>query len=165
MYRFLRSNGDLLYVGKATSLKKRVTSHFVGRAGTPQAPEMLTQVSEIQVAVAASALEAALLENETIKALRPLYNVQLTGSDPRFGTARVISTPVLKPRTNDLRWAHCPREYSLRTLAALIALVGGASSSASLRSSAVGVSALWTPDPGRIRRWVGASLRRDTARS
>jgi len=32
VYRFLRSNGDVLYVGKATSLKKRVTSHFSARA-------------------------------------------------------------------------------------------------------------------------------------
>jgi len=145
VYRFLRSNGDVLYVGKASSLKKRVTSHFVGRAGTQQSPEMLTQVSDIQVAVAASALEAALLENETIKTLRPLYNVQLTANDPRvwyctrdFEAGR---------DTADERYAvgPLPSEYSLRPLAALTALAAGAPSTASLRSSAVGVSALWTP--------------------
>jgi DNA polymerase-3 subunit epsilon len=48
VYRFLRSNGDLLYVGKAASLKKRVSSHFVGRASKQLAPEMLTQVNEIE---------------------------------------------------------------------------------------------------------------------
>lgn len=73
VYRLLRRNGDLLYVGKATSLKKRVTSHFIARSGKLLAPEMLTQVSDIAVTETASALEAALLENETIKALNPPY--------------------------------------------------------------------------------------------
>lgn len=84
VYRFLRSNGDLLYVGKAQSLKKRVASHFTAGTGTTErALEMLTQVSEIRTTVTASALEAALLENEEIKALAPPYNVQLIESDPR----------------------------------------------------------------------------------
>jgi DNA polymerase III subunit epsilon len=145
VYRFVRSNGDVLYVGKATSLKKRVTSHFVGRGGTQQSPEMLTQVSDIQVTVVASALEAALLENETIKTLKPLYNVQLTANDPRVWYS-----------TRDFELGHegpdsshtvgpLPSEYSLRPLGALGALAGGAPSTPSLRSGAVGVSALWTP--------------------
>src|SRR5207247_2843335 len=76
VYRFLRSNGDVLYVGKAGSLRKRTASHFVGRGGNVLAPEMLTQVSDIAVTVAPSALEAALLENEPIKLLQPPYTVR-----------------------------------------------------------------------------------------
>jgi DNA polymerase III epsilon subunit-like protein len=146
VYQFLRSNGDVLYVGKATSLKKRVTSHFVGRGGTQQSPEMLTQVSDIRATVAASALEAALLENETIKTQRPLYNVQLTAPDPRvWYCTRDFDSG--QP-TADERYAvgPLPSEYSLRPLAALMALTAGAPSTASWRSSAVGVSALWTPE-------------------
>jgi len=146
VYRFLRSNGDVLYVGKATSLKKRVTSHFTGRGGTQQSPEMLTQVSEIQVTVVASALEAALLESETIKTLRPLYNVQLTANDPRvwYSTREFDSAQ----ETPDERFAvgPLPSEYSLRPLGALTALAAGTPSTPMLRSSAVGVSAMWTPD-------------------
>lgn len=146
VYRFLRSNGDLLYVGKAMSLKKRVASHFVGRAGTPQAPEMLTQVSDITVTVVESALEAALLENDTIKTLRPPYNVQLTAKDIPVW----YDTPAFDGALTARDELHClgplPSELSLRPLAALVALVAGAPATKPLRAQAVGVSALFTPD-------------------
>lgn len=146
VYRFLRSNGDVLYVGKAASLKKRTASHFVGRAGTPQAPEMLTQVNDIAVAVVESVLEAALLENETIKALRPPYNVRLTPRDvpvwydtPTFDGA--LQAPDALHRVGPLS-----SELSLGPLAALVALFGGAAATEALRAQAVGVSALFLPD-------------------
>jgi len=145
VYRFLRRNGDVLYVGKAASLKKRTTSHFIGRSGKLLAPEMLTQVSDIAVTVTASALEAALLENETIKALKPPYNVQLTAGDPRvwysaptFDAAAPVASPdAVGP---------LPSEYSLRPLGALAALLAGQPPVLAVRAHAVGVSALWTPD-------------------
>ena len=73
VYRFLRSNGDVLYVGKAASLKKRVSSHFTKHRGaTERALEMLTQVSEIAFTPTVTALEAALLEARTINSsIRP----------------------------------------------------------------------------------------------
>lgn len=146
VYRFLRSNGDVLYVGKAASLKKRVQSHFGSRAGTPLSPEMLTQVSDISVTLVDSALEAALLENETIKALRPPYNTQLTPKEVPvwYGTRgfdRAVTTPDSEYPIGPL-----PSELSLRPLAALIALLAGEPASAPLRSQAVGLSALFTPD-------------------
>lgn len=146
VYRFMRKNGDVLYVGKAASLKKRTASHFSGRAGTQQAPEMLTQVSDIAVTVVASALEAALLENETIKTLRPPYNVQLVAKDAPVWYA----TPAFDAAASARSELHCvgplPSEFSLEPLAALIALVGGAPATQELRANAVGVSALFTPD-------------------
>ncbi|HWZ89885.1 MAG TPA: GIY-YIG nuclease family protein [Polyangiaceae bacterium] len=146
VYRFLRSNGDVLYVGKAASLKKRVASHFLARAGTPQSPEMLTQVGDIQVTVVPSALEAAVLENETIKRLDPPYNVQLTASDPRvWYSSRDFDAAAASPGEQSLI-GPLASEYSLRPLGALIALASGASASPHLRSQAVGVSDLWTPD-------------------
>jgi DNA polymerase III epsilon subunit-like protein len=146
VYRFLRSNGDVLYVGKAASLRKRARSHFNGRAGTAQAPEMLTQVSEIAVTVVPSALEAALLENETIKALRPPYNVQLTTSAaPVWYSTRSFDDARVSPDEQHAL-GPVPSEFSLRPLGALIALVSGAAPSVALRSDVVGVSALFTPD-------------------
>ena len=146
VYRFLRCNGDVLYVGKAASLKKRTTSHFMGRAGKLLAPEMLTQVSDIAVTETPSALEAALLENETIKALNPPYNVQLTSGDPRVW----YSTPAFDAAAADPDGAHTigpvPSEYSLRPLGALGALLAGEPATLPVRAHAVGVSALWTPD-------------------
>jgi DNA polymerase III subunit epsilon len=146
VYRFLRKNRDLLYVGKAASLKKRVAGHFVGRASKLLAPEMLTQVADIEVSLSASALEAALLENDTIKALRPPYNVQLTSVEQRvwFGT-RDFSALALARDSE-----HCvgplASQFSLRPLSALIELSLGAPSTPRLRAQAVGVSDLWTPD-------------------
>lgn len=146
VYRFLRSNRDLLYVGKAASLKKRVSSHFIGRASKQLAPEMLTQVADIDFTVAASALEAALLENDTIKTLRPPYNVQLTIAEPRVWYSAIDFSSAA--RSPDDRHIAGPvaSQYSLAALAALAELTSGASSTPRLRSQAVGVSDLWTPD-------------------
>jgi hypothetical protein len=78
IYRMLRSNGDLLYVGKAKSLKKRVNSYF--RPGARHAEhtlEMLSQARRLEVTPTASALEAAVLECDQIKTLEPPYNIAL----------------------------------------------------------------------------------------
>jgi DNA polymerase-3 subunit epsilon len=146
VYRFLRRNGDLLYVGKATSLKKRVASHFAGRSGKLLAPEMLTQVGDIVVTETASALEAALLENETIKALNPPYNVQLTTGDPRvwYSTAGFDAAAAAPSEQHAI--GPLASEYALRPLGALSALLAGAPPELPVRAHAVGVSALWTPD-------------------
>jgi DNA polymerase III epsilon subunit-like protein len=146
VYRFLRSNGDVLYVGKAASLKKRVASHFLSRASKQQAPEMLTQVADIRVTHTASALEAALLEHATISELQPPYNVQLTSSDPRvwYSDSSFVSAKEVPDESHTI--GPLASEFSLRPLAALIALVSRAAITPALRSQAVGVSDLWTPD-------------------
>ncbi len=78
MYRFLRRSGDVLYVGKAASLRKRVAGHFAGRgAAGERGLELLTQVHDVDVTETASQVEAALLETDEIKRLDPPYNVQL----------------------------------------------------------------------------------------
>jgi DNA polymerase III epsilon subunit-like protein len=147
VYRFLRKNGDVLYVGKAASLKKRVPSHFRGRASKLEAPEMLTQVHDIAVTKTASALEAALLEHELIERLNPTYNVQLVTNDQRvWYTTRSFDVALALPdAAHDV--GPLPSQYSLRPLGALALLVGGAPAVTSLRAAAVGVSDLWIPEP------------------
>lgn len=84
VYRMLRSNGDLLYIGKATSLKSRVNSYFHHKKGKGHAEftlEMLTQASGLETIVTGSALEAALLESDEIKRHAPPYNVALRQRD------------------------------------------------------------------------------------
>jgi DNA polymerase-3 subunit epsilon len=82
VYRMLRTSGDVLYVGKAASLRHRVNSHFRKQHGVRErALEMLSQARGISFDVTPSALEAALLEADEIKALRPPYNVALTVED------------------------------------------------------------------------------------
>lgn len=78
VYRFKRSNGDVLYVGKATSLKKRVAGHFAGAKRAPaRSQEMLTQALDVDFTPTPTPLEAALLEVDEIKRLDPPYNVHL----------------------------------------------------------------------------------------
>jgi DNA polymerase-3 subunit epsilon len=78
IYRMLRSNGDILYIGKAASLKQRVNSYFqTRRRHAEHTLEMLSQAVGLEVTPTASALEAALLESGEIKRLCPPYNKAL----------------------------------------------------------------------------------------
>jgi hypothetical protein len=79
IYRMLRTSGDVLYVGKAASLRHRVNSHFRKQTGVRERTlEMLSQARGISFDVAPSALEAALIEPDEIKRHQPPYNVALT---------------------------------------------------------------------------------------
>jgi len=67
----LRTSGDILYIGKASSLHHRVNSYFRKQYGVPERMlEMLSQARAISVEVTPSALEA-LIEPEEIKRHRP----------------------------------------------------------------------------------------------
>ena len=78
IYRMLRSNGDLLYIGKATSLKQRVNSYFRQKGSHAEHTlEMLSQAADLDVVRTGSALEAAVLESDEIKRHNPPYNVAL----------------------------------------------------------------------------------------
>jgi DNA polymerase-3 subunit epsilon len=82
IYRLLRTTGDVLYVGRASSLHRRVNSYFRHQRGVPERMlEMLSQVRDLSIEVSPSTLEAALLEADEIKRHRPPYNVALAGED------------------------------------------------------------------------------------
>jgi DNA polymerase-3 subunit epsilon len=81
VYRMRRGNGNLLYIGKAKSLKRRVNSYF--RPKAPHAEhilEMLTQARQLDITRTGSALEAAILESDEIKRHSPPYNIALRRS-------------------------------------------------------------------------------------
>src|SRR5262249_33085861 len=79
IYRMLRTDGGVLYVGKAASLHHRVNSYFRKQNGVPERLlEMLSQARGISFDVTPSRLESALLEPDEIKRHRPPYNVALT---------------------------------------------------------------------------------------
>ncbi len=76
VYRMLNVQGDVLYVGKAKDLRRRVGSYF-NRASNQRIQVMVSQIRDIQVTVTHTEAEALLLENNLIKELKPRFNVLL----------------------------------------------------------------------------------------
>ncbi|MES0066753.1 excinuclease ABC subunit UvrC [Mesorhizobium sp. M0074] len=75
VYRMMNAAGDVLYVGKARSLKKRVTSYAQGRFHTSRIGRMVRETSTMEFVVTRTEIEALLLEANLIKRLRPRFNV------------------------------------------------------------------------------------------
>jgi excinuclease ABC subunit C len=75
VYRMLNAAGDVLYVGKAKSLKKRVSSYARGGVHSDRLTRMVAETAEMLFVTTASETEALLLESNLIKRLKPRYNV------------------------------------------------------------------------------------------
>ncbi len=76
IYQMLNHSGEVIYVGKARDLKKRVSSYFQRQLET-KTQTMMLQVENIETTITANENDALLLEANLIKQLRPKYNVLL----------------------------------------------------------------------------------------
>ncbi len=147
VYRMLREGGAILYVGKAGSLRHRVSGHFHARGGE-RALEMLTQVRGVECTETATALEAALLEADEIKRLSPPFNVALTAN----GRSVWFATADLGRLREGADAEHCLGPFvspaPLAAFSALRAALGaGGPASLSVYARALGVEPPWAPGP------------------
>ena len=77
VYRMLSDTGEVLYVGKARSLKHRVTSYTQPGRLDPRLHRMVANTASMEVVTTGTEAEALLLEANLIKKLKPRYNVVL----------------------------------------------------------------------------------------
>src|SRR5579862_6700907 len=77
VYRMFGAEHEVLYVGKAKSLKDRVSTYFAASNVNPKVQALVQQIADIEVTVTGSETEALLLEYNLIKAHKPRYNIVL----------------------------------------------------------------------------------------
>ncbi|MEC9478608.1 MAG: excinuclease ABC subunit UvrC [Pseudomonadota bacterium] len=75
VYRMYNSQEEVIYVGKAKNLKKRVSSYFRSNLDNAKTRSLVSQIANMDVTVVNSETEAFLLENNFIKKYKPRYNV------------------------------------------------------------------------------------------
>ncbi|MDO5050969.1 MAG: excinuclease ABC subunit UvrC [Moraxella equi] len=77
VYKMLGKSGEILYVGKAKSLKSRVNSYFAKTIDHPKTVALVARICDIEIIITRSESEALLLEQNLIKQHRPPYNIIL----------------------------------------------------------------------------------------
>jgi len=77
VYRMKNADGDIIYVGKASNLRNRLTSYFQKNVDSEKTRQLVSRIASIETTVTRNETEALILENQLIKAHQPRYNILL----------------------------------------------------------------------------------------
>ena len=92
VYQFFNDKNKVIYVGKANNLRSRVKSYFHSKNPNAKTEALVSKISDLELVVTDSEVEALVLENNLIKELKPRYNVNLK-DDKSFPFIKVTNEP------------------------------------------------------------------------
>lgn len=104
IYKYKNTEGEIIYVGKAKDLRKRVASYFVKKQDSGKTRILVSKIADLDFTVVDTEMDALLLENNLIKEYQPKYNIMLK-DDKSFPLIRITNErfPKVFPMRNPVR--------------------------------------------------------------